>query len=389
MDLNRKSDPWFALQVRSRYENIVAAHLGGKAYEWFLPLYKCRRRWSDPWNSLSLVPEFTPLEFAILTGLATPNRFIRLLLSAAGVRSSSKSGVDTMDAMSGWTESMDHFQARICSSRVDEDIEDHMFIAACPAMTRVRSEIEHAAGVDFPVLLLGETGVGKDFAARLIHDLSPRAHGSFLKVSCAASPADLLERELFGCEAMAAFQANRGTPGKVELCDRGTILLDEVGELPAGTQAKLLQMIDDQTFVRPDSQSPVTVDVRVLVASDTKIEQTLATKRFREDLYDRLSVLSIHIPPLRERAEEIPLLFRHFLKKYKTRFQMEAPEPSEHLLRAARRYPWPGNLHELENFVKRYVIAKSPSQEGGGGPFEFIEMAAAQQRIPHGRVKQQ
>ena len=149
-----------------------------------------------------------------------PTRFIRLDLRSAGVRSSAKSAVDAMDSMSGWTEAMDHFQARICSNRVEKGIDDRAFIAACPAMTRVRAQIEHAAGVDFPVLLLGETGVGKDAAARQIHTLSRRANGMFLKIDCAALPADLLERELFGCEAAAISQANRRTPGKVELCDR-------------------------------------------------------------------------------------------------------------------------------------------------------------------------
>ena len=278
---------------------------------------------------------------------------------------------------------MDRFQAKLCSSRMEEEIGDGCaFVAACPAMTRIRAQIERAAGVDFPVLLLGETGVGKDAAARLIHKLSPRAHGTLLKVNCATLPADLLERKLFGYEATAFAQVTRPNPGQFELCDKGTILLDEVGELPASIQAKLLQVLDDRKCFRPGGQSLVTVDVRILASASASIEQALATKRFRQDLYYRLNVLSIHIPPLRERTLEIPLLFRHFLKKYNEKFQKATPEPSDHVLEAARRYPWPGNLHEFENFVKRYVLAKSPPESHAGGPCEFVGVTAAQQRIP-------
>lgn len=287
-----------------------------------------------------------------------------------------------MDSLIGWTDSTDYFQAKLCASRAEEARDGCTFVADCPAMTRVRAQMEQAAGVDFPVLLLGETGVGKDAAARLIHKLSARAHGMFLKVNCAALPADLLERELFGYEATAFAQAAKPTPGKFELCDRGTILLDEIGELPSSIQAKLLQVLDNQQFSRPGSRSLVTVDVRILVATDAKVAQALATKRFREDLYDRLNVLSIHIPPLRERTTDIPFLFRHFLKKYNEKFQKATPDPSGHLLEAAQRYPWPGNLHELENFVKRYVVAKAPSGDDHESSCELVEMTAARRLWP-------
>lgn len=242
------------------------------------------------------------------------------------------------------------------ADEVEELADDLFFVAASPAMRRIRAQISQVAQVDVPVLLLGESGTGKEIAARLIHELSPRSNRTFLKVNCAALPGELLESELFGYEAGAFTGATRPKPGKFELCDKGTILLDEIAEIPPGLQAKLLQVLQDQQFARLGSRSTVTVDVRILAATNVHIPQAIAEKRLREDLYYRLNAFCLHLPPLRERREEIPLLLRHFMARFSARYFRDPLPLSRNLLDACQRYPWPGNLRELENLVKRYLI---------------------------------
>jgi two-component system, NtrC family, response regulator AtoC len=242
------------------------------------------------------------------------------------------------------------------SGEVEELSDDLFFVAASPAMRKIREQVSQVANVNVPVLIVGESGTGKEVVARLIHKLSPRAHRTFLKVNCAALPADLLESELFGYEPGAFTGATRSKPGKFELCDKGTFLLDEIGEMPPVLQAKLLHVLQDQQFSRLGSRSMVSIDVRILAATNIDIQQAIAAKKLREDLYYRLNAFTVHVPPLRERRDEIPLLLRHFMALFATRYA-RAPLPvSPVLVDACRRYSWPGNLRELENFVKRYLI---------------------------------
>jgi len=239
---------------------------------------------------------------------------------------------------------------------VEELAEDVFFVAASPAMRKLRSQAALVANVDIPVLMLGESGTGKEVMARLIHKLSPRAHRMFLKVNCAAVPADLLESELFGYEAGAFTGANHPKPGKFEICNKGTILLDEIGEMPPGLQAKLLHVLQDQQFSRLGSRNVIKTDVRILAATNINIPQALASKRLREDLYYRLNAFTLSVPPLRERKEEIPILLKHFMARMAERYA-RAPLPySPELMQACLDYPWPGNLRELNNFVKRYLV---------------------------------
>src|SRR5919108_920635 len=234
--------------------------------------------------------------------------------------------------------------------------EDVFFVAASPAMRKIRKQVSLVANVDIPVLLLGESGSGKEVVAHLIHSLSTRAHRTFMKVNCAALPGDLLESELFGYEPGAFTGATRPKPGKFELCNKGTILLDEIGEMPATLQAKLLHVLQDQQFSRLGGRSAIKVDVRILAATNIDVHQAIATKKLREDLYYRLNAFTVKIPPLRERREEIPLLLRHFMNRLSERFG-RAPLPiSAALQEACVKYPWPGNLRELGNFVKRYIV---------------------------------
>jgi len=238
-----------------------------------------------------------------------------------------------------------------------EDIGDEtFFVAASPIMRKLRSQAALVANVDIPVLMLGESGTGKEVMARLIHKLSPRAHRTFLKVNCAAVPADLLESELFGYEAGAFTGANHAKPGKFELCNKGTILLDEIGEMPPSLQAKLLHVLQDQQFSRLGSRSVIQVDVRILAATNINIPEALASKRLREDLYYRLNAFTLMIPPLRERKEEIPILLKHFMTQLSEQYARPPLPCSPKLLLACATYPWPGNLRELGNFVKRYLV---------------------------------
>src|SRR5713101_4700963 len=265
------------------------------------------------------------------------------------------------------------------SGEVEEVGEDVFFIAASPAMRKIRSQAALVANVDIPVLLLGESGTGKEVVARLIHKLSPRAHRTFLKVNCAAVPADLLESELFGYEAGAFTGATHPKPGKFELCNKGTILLDEIGEMPPLLQAKLLHVLQDQTFSRLGGRSVIKVDVRILAATNINIAEALSTKRLREDLYYRLNAFTLQLPPLRERKEEIPILLKHFMSRMSEQYA-RAPLPlSQAMLQACLEHTWPGNLRELSNFIKRYLVLGDeklavnelhPKNDGGGARFD-------------------
>ncbi len=262
---------------------------------------------------------------------------------------------------------------------VEELYDDVFFVAASPAMRKIRSQAALVANVDIPVLMLGESGTGKEVVARLIHKLSPRAHRTFLKVNCAAVPGDLLESELFGHEAGAFTGATHAKPGKFELCNKGTILLDEIGEMPPLLQAKLLHVLQDQQFSRLGSRSVVKVDVRILAATNINIPEALASKRLREDLYYRLNAFTLQLPPLRERKEEIPILLKHFMSHMAEQYARPPLPLSANMLQACQEYSWPGNLRELNNFIKRYLVLGDeklavqelqPRNDVGGGRIE-------------------
>jgi transcriptional regulator with PAS, ATPase and Fis domain len=210
----------------------------------------------------------------------------------------------------------------------------------------------------------------------MIHLRSKRRSQPFIKVNCAALPGELLESELFGFEQGAFTGAVRAKPGKFEMANKGTIFLDEIAEMTTHLQAKLLHVLQDHQYSRLGGRHLVETDVRVLAATNVDVQEAMKTGRFREDLYYRLNVLSINVPPLRERTSEIPLLFRHFLQKYSEKFGKTPQGPSKYLLDAAVNYPWPGNLRELENFVKRYVIL----EDDEGSLRELVEMSSARQR---------
>ncbi len=238
-----------------------------------------------------------------------------------------------------------------------EDLgDDVFFVAGSPAMRKIRSQAKLVANVDIPILVLGESGAGKEVVAKLIHKYSPRAHRTFLKVNCAAVPGDLLESELFGYEPGAFTGANTSKPGKFELCNKGTLLLDEIGEMPAALQAKLLHVLQDQQFSRLGSRTTVKVDVRVIAATNINVQEAIQQKKLREDLYYRLNGFTLNLPPLRERREEIPILLKHFMGQVAERYARPPLPISPALAKACENYAWPGNLRELGNFVKRFMV---------------------------------
>ncbi len=236
------------------------------------------------------------------------------------------------------------------------------FVAVSPAMRDIRGQIRQIADFDIPVLLLGESGTGKGVVASMIHELSCRSAQRFMKINCAALPSELLESELFGYEAGAFTGATKAKVGKFEACHRGTILLDEIAEMPIGLQAKLLHVLQDGEFSRLGSFTPTHVDVRVIAATNARITQAIASGTFRRDLYYRLNVYTICLPPLRDRQEDIPALLDHFIAFWSEQIDRSPLPVSKTLLDACMDYSWPGNIRELENFVRRYLIIGDESQ---------------------------
>ncbi|MGH6630609.1 MAG: sigma-54-dependent transcriptional regulator, partial [Burkholderiales bacterium] len=239
---------------------------------------------------------------------------------------------------------------------IEELDNDQFFLAGTVAMKKIRSDVALIANVDIPVLILGESGTGKELVARLIHKRSARAHRPFIKVNCAALPGDLLESELFGYEPGAFTGATKSKPGKFELCNKGTLLLDEIGEIPVNLQAKLLHVLQDGEFSRLGSRASIKVDVRVLAATNIDVQKSIADKSFREDLYYRLNAFTVNVPPLRERREEVPMLLKHVMNRMAESYGRPPLPLSPKLVEACMNANWPGNLRELGHFVKRFLI---------------------------------
>jgi two-component system response regulator AtoC len=240
-----------------------------------------------------------------------------------------------------------------------EQLEDgrvNTAVAASPAMARVFEMVDRVANADVPVLIRGESGVGKEVVARALHERSRRASGPFVKINCAALPSELLESELFGHERGAFTGAHAEKPGKFELAHGGTIFLDEMGEMAHALQAKLLQVLQDEEFYRVGGKRAMRVDARVVVATNRDLEAEIARGQFREDLYYRLNVVAVRVPPLRERPEDIVPLLELFARRYGMRYRGETPVIRPEVLQRFLEHDWPGNVRELENMVRRLVV---------------------------------
>jgi two-component system, NtrC family, response regulator AtoC len=226
-------------------------------------------------------------------------------------------------------------------------------------MRVVEDIVRRAADTNATILLQGESGTGKEMVARAIHNISDRRDKPFLKVNCASLPGDLLESELFGHEKGSFTGAHRRKPGKFELAHRGTFLLDEIGEMPLGLQAKLLHVLQDGQFFRVGGSEVITSDARLIAATNKNLLSVMATGFFREDLYYRLNVVAISIPPLRERREEIPVLVDYFMTRFCRQYNRDALKISAATMRLLQDYSWPGNVRELENMIKRAVVLQT------------------------------
>jgi len=233
-------------------------------------------------------------------------------------------------------------------------------------MKQVFELIESTADARSTVLVTGESGTGKELVARAIHYASPRREKPFIKLNCAALPDNLVEAELFGYEKGAFTGAVRQHKGRFELADTGTLLLDEISEMPMGLQAKLLRVLQEKEFERLGSGTPISVDVRIIATTNRDMKMAIAENKFREDLFFRLNVIPIDIAPLRERLEDIPLLANHFIDKYNAENNKQIDDIDEEVIKLFMKYHWPGNVRELENYMERAVVISSDNQLTAG-----------------------
>ena len=233
---------------------------------------------------------------------------------------------------------------------------DNTIVGRTPTVMQIKEHIVRLSKSDVTILITGESGTGKELVARAIHKLSPRANKPFIKVNSAALPTNLLESELFGFEKGAFTGAFQKKPGKFELAHSGTILLDEISEIPPPLQAKLLQVLQDNEFSSLGSTTDTRIDTRVLAATNANLSDMVYEGRFRSDLYYRLNVVCIHMPPLRKRKEDIPLLCQHFVEMYAARYGRNQTPMSERTMEQLHQYSWPGNVRELHNFIQGVTV---------------------------------
>jgi len=251
----------------------------------------------------------------------------------------------------------ENLQVDVASENIEPMGEDGFFVSASPSMRKLRAQAELLAQADVPVLILGEQGTGKETVARLVHRLSVRSGFKFLKVNCSAVPGDLLEKEIFGAENIKVSGSSQAVPGKLESAGRGVLLFEEITEMPSQLQAQLLSVLRDGRYTRPGSETVLANECRILASTSANIERALAENKLREDLYYRLSAFTVQAPPLRQRKEEISILLRHFMHKLARHYGLPEREFSAEMIDACQKHSWPGNLRELEAFVKRHIVA--------------------------------
>jgi len=234
--------------------------------------------------------------------------------------------------------------------------EQWKLIGESPAMKQLREKISRAAVSDGRVLIFGESGTGKELVARALHNQSNMINKTFVEVNCSAIPLDLIESELFGHEKGSFTGALESRKGKFELAHGGTIFLDEIGDMSLTTQAKVLRVIETQEFQKVGGNRKIRVDVRIIAATNKNLEEEIKNGRFRQDLFFRLNVIPIRVPPLRERKEDIPLLVDHFLEMFARQYGQKVKSMSQSTIKALMEYNWPGNVRELKNTIERFVI---------------------------------
>lgn len=230
------------------------------------------------------------------------------------------------------------------------------FIGDSPKIIQVKNLVEQVANSELTVLIRGESGTGKEIIARMIHNMSSRSEESFTKVNCAAIPRDLLEAELFGYEKGAFTGAHKTKPGRFEVANKGTMFLDEIGDMPLELQSKLLQVLEQQEFIRVGGINNIHVDVRIICATNRNLEEAISLRNFRDDLFYRLNEITVSLPPLRDRLEDVTLLANHFIEKYNKLYQRETAQLSQEIHERLLAAPWPGNVRQLENLIKQVVV---------------------------------
>ncbi len=243
----------------------------------------------------------------------------------------------------------------------DDDLQGEAIVGCCPAMCEVYKAIGRVAAQDVPVLITGETGTGKELVARAIYQHGPRAKAPFLAINCAAIPESLLESELFGHEKGAFTGADRRRIGKFEQCHGGTLFLDEIGDMPLALQAKMLRVLQEQTFERVGGNETIHTDVRLIAATHRDLKSLCADGKFRSDLFYRLGVFTINLPPLRERAEDLPLLTQHYLRRFSRELGRDVRVVDSQAMARLCEYPWPGNIRELQSILKQALLHASGS----------------------------
>jgi len=248
-----------------------------------------------------------------------------------------------------------HEPAVIAETLPDADV-DGAILGGCPAMREVYKAIGRVAAQDVPVLITGESGTGKELVARAVYQHGPRAKAPFLALNCAAIPENLLESELFGHEKGSFTGADRRRIGKFEQCNGGTLFLDEVGDMPPGLQAKVLRLLQEQAFERVGGNETVRTDVRLMAATHRNLKAWSEEGKFRPDLYYRLGVFTIHLPPLRQRGDDLPMLVQHFLRRFSRELGRETREVTAEAMERLRAYTWPGNIRELQSVLKQALL---------------------------------
>lgn len=246
---------------------------------------------------------------------------------------------------------LDHLRSELkAKSQYDKLIGDS------PGMLQIKAVIEQVADSELTILIRGESGTGKEIVARMLHSLSGRKEGPFVKLNCAAIPRELLEAELFGYEKGAFTGAHKTKPGRFEMANKGTIFLDEIGDMPLELQSKLLQVLEQYEFMRVGGIKTIKVDTRIVCATNRDLEKALKDVTIREDLFYRLNEVTLNLPPLREKCEDIPLLIEHFLQKYYTLYNKKYRPLSSATIELLQNFDWPGNVRQLENIIKQIVV---------------------------------
>src|SRR5262245_27727483 len=283
---------------------------------------------------------------------------------------------------------------RLLLEQVQKQYGFENLIGSGPAMQRVFATLQKVAETDLTVLVRGESGTGKELVAQALHNLSPRRARPFVAVNCAAISRELVESELFGHEKGAFTGADARRQGRFEAADGGSILLDEIGDMPAETQAKVLRVLQERSFERVGGTKPIDVDVRVIAATHRNLEDEVRKQRFREDLYYRLKVVTIELPPLRERAEDIPALAQRFLERVTARLGLEKRQLDDAAMAKLVRHRWPGNVRELVNVIEQAavlapgaVIVEADLQLGGAVAAAGASPAADASGLPFGEAK--